>query len=89
MVDGRSVLATESIGRGGRMSHASPNAARDVIAHARALREQVGPIWHDRVTESLYSRAARIAKLSVQVTGRPRVDWDLLADRLLTGRLLG
>ena len=71
------------------MSQASPNAARDVIAHARALREQIGPIWHDRVTESLYSRAARIAKLSVQVTGRPRVDWDLLADRILTGRLLG
>ncbi len=71
------------------MSDTSHKAPADIIAHAHALRDRIGPVWHDRVTESLYARAARIARLSVQVTGRPRIDWDLLADRILTSRLLG
>lgn len=63
--------------------------AEQLLARVRALRERVGPELHDRVAASLYARAAEIAAASVRVTGRPRVDWDLLADRILTSRLLG
>jgi len=63
--------------------------ADQVLARAHTLREELGPGLHDRVAASLYSRAAEIAAQSVRVTGRPRVDWDLLADRILTSRILG
>jgi ferrous iron transport protein B len=60
-----------------------------VLRTARSLRERIGPGFHDRVTESVYARAAGIAERCVRVTGKPRVDWDLLADKVLTSRLLG
>ena len=37
----------------------------------------------------MYSRAARVAQAAVTVTGKERINWDLLADRLLTSKWLG
>jgi len=71
------------------MSDSRSESAEQLVARARALREQVGPGLHDRIAASLYARAAEIAGKSVRVTGKPRVDWDLLADQILTSRALG
>lgn len=60
-----------------------------IIQEAEELRSRIGPGLHDRLTESLYAQAARIAGVSVSVVGRPRVDWDLVADRILTSRWFG
>jgi ferrous iron transport protein B len=67
----------------------SPNPTDDIVAQARELRERLGPGLHDRVVGALYSRAAEIAQSAVRVTGSPAVNWDLLADRILTSRWLG
>ncbi len=71
------------------MSRASEAATREILDLTRTLRERVGPGMHDRITESLYARAAQIAQTTVRITGQPRIDWDMLADRILTSRLLG
>jgi ferrous iron transport protein B len=60
-----------------------------LLDEADRLREQIGPGLHDRITASLYEKAADIAQVCVRVTGRPKVNWDLLADKILTSRLLG
>ncbi len=53
------------------------------------MREKLGPALHDRVAGSIYGKAAEIAGVSIQATGKPRLDRDLLADRILTSRLFG
>jgi ferrous iron transport protein B len=60
-----------------------------LLDEADRLREQIGPGLHDRITASLYEKAADVAQVCVRVTGKPRVNWDLLADKILTSRLLG
>ncbi len=71
------------------MSPSRAATVDEIIAQAGELREQLGPGQHDRFAEALYARAAEIAQVSVCVTGKPRVDWDLVADRILTSRWLG
>jgi ferrous iron transport protein B len=62
---------------------------KKLLDEAGRLREQIGPALHDRITASLYEKAADVAQVCVRVTGKPRVNWDLLADKILTSRLLG
>ncbi len=69
------------------MNHES--AGRQILGDARSLRTELGPRLHDRITESFYARAARISERCVRVSGKPKIDWDLVADRILTSRLLG
>lgn len=59
-----------------------------LLVRAREARERLGDGLHDRVTESLYSEAQRIAARVVSSAGKP----DLLSrrlDKLLTSRLTG
>jgi ferrous iron transport protein B len=63
--------------------------ARDILDEARILKERLGPGLHDRVAGSLYAKAAEITRTSVRVTGKPRIDWDLQADKILTSRYIG
>lgn len=59
-----------------------------LLERAREARQRLGDALHDRVTESLYSEARRIASRAVSVGGKP----DLLSrrlDSLLTNRLTG
>jgi len=71
------------------MAQVPPTAVDRLLARAAELRAQLGAGVHDRIAAALYARAADIAARSVRVTGKPRVDWDLLADRILTSRTLG
>jgi ferrous iron transport protein B len=71
------------------MSDPPSDNAEQLLTQARAIRERLGAGLHDRIAASLYARAAEIAAAGVRVTGKPRVDWDLLADRVLTSRVFG
>jgi ferrous iron transport protein B len=67
-----------------------------ILAEARKARERLesdnGGKWggvHDRITEATYARASEIARAAVRITGKAPVPWDLIADKVLTSRLLG
>ncbi len=60
-----------------------------IVQRAHALRDELGAGVHERIAESLYATATRVAQAGVSVKGKPRVDWDLLADRILTSRMFG
>ncbi len=53
------------------------------------LRRRLGADLHDRLTQSQYGHAARIAERCVRISGQRHVDWDMLADRILTSRVAG
>jgi ferrous iron transport protein B len=65
-------------------------AADHVLSTASRLRWTLSADFHDRLTESLYAEAERIAQAS-QVRGvqRAKFDVDRALDRLLTSRWLG
>ena len=44
---------------------------------------------HERISGALYQQSAAVSHASVRITGKARVDWDLIADKLLTSRWLG
>ncbi|MCH7701361.1 MAG: ferrous iron transporter B [Planctomycetes bacterium] len=71
------------------MSTSTAPSAQELLADARKLRREIGTGLHDRLAASLYSDAARIADKCVRVTGQPSVDWGLIADKIVTSRLLG
>ena len=64
--------------------------ARNILETASRLRWTLSPNFHDRLTESMYTEAQRIAEAS-QVRGVKRIKFDLdrTLDRLLTSRWLG
>ncbi|MFB3816288.1 MAG: nucleoside recognition domain-containing protein [Candidatus Methylomirabilales bacterium] len=65
-------------------------AAEELLTTARSLRGELGPDLHDRLVESIYGTAARIAERAVARPGRPaRATLDRAIDRLVTSRLLG
>ncbi len=61
----------------------------EVLSGAAQWRDRLGGGIHERIASTMYSRAAQIAAAGVRITGQRRVDWDLLADRVLTSRWLG
>ena len=86
-------LAEGSLERDGEESAPSVVAvagARDLLETASRLRWTLSPNFHDRLTESMYTKAQRIAEAS-QVRGvkRAKFDLDRTLDRLLTSRWLG
>ncbi|MGD8452026.1 MAG: nucleoside recognition domain-containing protein [Phycisphaerae bacterium] len=60
-----------------------------VVTRADELRDKLGTGVHDRIAASLYTRAEEIAGASIHVTGKGHIDWDLLADKILTSRWAG
>jgi ferrous iron transport protein B len=66
------------------------DGAGDILDTASRLRWTLSANFHDRLTESLYAEAERIAQAS-QVRGlkRTKFDLDRTLDRLLTSRWLG
>ncbi|MCG3138935.1 MAG: Fe(2+) transporter FeoB [Phycisphaerae bacterium] len=67
----------------------SSNVADKLLNDVRLLRQKLGSDLHDRLAGALYHRAAQVSAVGVHVTGRPAVDWDLGADKILTSRWLG
>ncbi len=65
-------------------------AAKDILKLSEELRWQVGGEFSDRITESLYTDASRIASRAVTREGQARpFDLDAAVDRLVTSRWLG
>jgi ferrous iron transport protein B len=77
----------------GRFAEETRDTARSAMAileRASELRWTLSPNFHDRLTETAYTEARRIAEAS-GVTGLRRVkfDFDRTLDRLLTSKWLG
>jgi ferrous iron transport protein B len=65
-------------------------ADHPVLAAAHQLRWHVGKDFHQKLMESIYAEAARIADRSVTRSGeKPRFDLDRAIDRVVTSRILG
>jgi ferrous iron transport protein B len=71
-------------------SAVASHAAWEILERASQLRWTLNPSFHDRLTETAYTEARRIAEAS-GVTGLRRVkfDFDRTLDRLLTSKWLG
>jgi ferrous iron transport protein B len=67
-----------------------PEEVRELLALASSLRWEVGPRFHERVVESVYADAARIADDCVHHGTADRAgDWDRRLDWLFTSRWTG
>ncbi|MCX6876696.1 MAG: ferrous iron transport protein B [Verrucomicrobia bacterium] len=65
-------------------------AVRGILHTAERLRRQVGTQFHDRLVESIYADAARLAERAVTHQGdKPRFDFDRALDRIVTSRTWG
>jgi ferrous iron transport protein B len=63
--------------------------ASQILAHAEMLQRRLEGSFRDRVVESLYAEAERIARKVVHIQGERRWDWEQRLDRILTSRLWG
>jgi ferrous iron transport protein B len=65
-------------------------AAEELLTTARSLRGDLGPDLHERLVESIYGTAARIAERAVARPGQPaRFSLDRTIDRVVTSRVFG
>ncbi len=66
------------------------NSSKEILETANSLRWELGENLHDSLLESIYQDAANISeKVVSKKDEKPRFDWDILLDRLLTSRLTG
>ena len=66
------------------------SGAARILETASALRWKLSPTFYDALTESIYTVAQRIARVSTsQELGRATFDFDHTLDRLLTSRTFG
>jgi ferrous iron transport protein B len=66
------------------------DAIEKILQTADGLRRQVGTQFHERLVESIYADAARLADRTVTRPGeKPRFDFDRAIDRVVTSRLWG
>jgi ferrous iron transport protein B len=72
------------------MSDAPPKPNPDLLATAETLRWRIGTEFHDRLVETTYADATRIAQRAVArpAEGRWR-NWERRVDRIVTSRLWG
>lgn len=78
----------------GKPTAGDAKAREEILAHAQALRWEVGGEFHDRLMEAIYTDAARIADRAVtravtRAGERPRFDLDRTLDRIVTSRVWG
>jgi ferrous iron transport protein B len=82
-------LSVQTVGDGavGGKKHGS---ARRIVATAQALRWEVGAEFQDRLTENIYTEAAKIADGATIVEGKKRgFDLDRAIDGVVTSKLFG
>jgi len=66
------------------------DAIEKILQTADGLRRQVGTQFHERLVESIYADAARLADRAVTRPGaKPRFDFDRALDGVVTSRLWG
>jgi ferrous iron transport protein B len=70
--------------------HSPPPPSEDILQLAKQLRWKVGQDFHEKIIESIYAEASRIAERAVKrPEHKPRWDWDQWLDKVLTSRLWG
>ncbi len=71
-------------------SYTSSLRPEDILAAAEALRWEAGGSFHEKLMETIYADAARIADRAVTRPGeKPRFDLDRTIDRIVTSRVWG
>ena len=72
------------------MSDKSSLTPRDVLKSAQQLRAQVGVDFHEKLVESIYTDATRIADRAVTRPDKPpRFDLDRTIDKIVTSKTWG
>ena len=72
------------------MSPEAITKTNEILSTAEKLRWQLGTDFHDRLVETLYADAARLAGRAVtEPTGTPRFDWERRVDSIVTSRIWG
>lgn len=72
------------------MNDTNSPSPEQLLSTARELRWEIGSQFHEKLTEAIYSDAARIADRAVTRSDqKPRFDLDKVIDRLTTSRLFG
>jgi ferrous iron transport protein B len=72
------------------MSANSRPRSDEILALAQSMRWELGNRFHERLVESIYAEAGRLAARAVTRPGeRPRFDLDRAIDRVVTSRLWG
>ena len=72
------------------MSSRGQSQREEILACAQSLRWELGAQFHEKLVESIYADAARIAARAVTRPGAtPRFDLDRAIDRLVTSRRWG
>ncbi|MBN1313706.1 MAG: ferrous iron transporter B [Anaerolineae bacterium] len=72
------------------MTIQSSASAENIIQTAQSLRWEVGANFHEKLMESIYTDAARIAERAITRPGeKPRFDFDRTLDRIVTSRVWG
>jgi ferrous iron transport protein B len=72
------------------MSRESQISADEILSTAQAIRWEVGGDFHEKVMESTFTEAARIADRAVTRPGKkPRFDLDRTIDHIVTSRVWG
>ncbi len=62
----------------------------DILAQANAMRGNLGGEFHQRLVETVYGEAARLADRAVtRPEKKPRFDFDRTIDRIVTSRIFG
>jgi ferrous iron transport protein B len=70
-------------------AHTTPGP-EDVLATAETLRWEAGGSFHEKLMETIYADAARIADRAVTRDGeKPRFDLDRTIDKIVTSRIWG
>ncbi|MCI0540633.1 MAG: hypothetical protein L0Z50_35990 [Verrucomicrobiales bacterium] len=69
---------------------ATKPTAEDILALAQSLRQEIGGDFHERVVETIYAEAARMASRAVTYAGRKSpFNLERSIDRVVTSRLWG
>jgi len=72
------------------MSIQNTISPEDILKNAQSLRWEVGGDFHERLMESIYTDAAKIADRAVtHPEAKPRFDFDRTLDQILTSRIWG
>ena len=66
------------------------NNSEEILNNAQSLRWEIGTDFHEKLMESIYTDAAKIAdRATTRPEGKPRFDLDRTIDRLVTSRVWG